>query len=165
MSRTKSRTGEHGDRDLGNHRHIDCDAIALRDTEGLEGIRCLLHLAQQIAICHGASVAWFSDPVEGHLLTTPSSYVAIDAVLGNVQLTIFKPLREGKVPLERLGKWRSPGKQFACLLGPKRHGVCRSPLVEVGLGVRPGSRRRIWCKGATLRLEGLNSLLLGQVAH
>ena len=74
-------TSEHGDRHLGDHRHVDGDAVALRYAERLQRIRSFLHLAQQIVVGNGATVAWLTDPVEGHLLAATGGNVTINAVL------------------------------------------------------------------------------------
>ena len=84
MCRAESGAGEHGDRHLGNHRHVDRDAVALGNAERLQCIGGLLYLAQQVVVGDGAAVARLADPVEGHLLTATGGNMAIDAVLRNV---------------------------------------------------------------------------------
>jgi hypothetical protein len=73
--------GEHGDRHLGDHRHIDRNTIAFGHAERLQRIRGLLHLTQEVVVGNGATVAWFADPVEGHLLPATSGNMAINTVL------------------------------------------------------------------------------------
>jgi hypothetical protein len=46
----ESRTGEHRDRDLGDHRHVDRDPVALPDAEAGEHVRGLLHVAVEIRV-------------------------------------------------------------------------------------------------------------------
>ena len=47
---TEPRTGEHGDGDLGNHRQIDGDPVALAHAERLQGIGALADALVQLAI-------------------------------------------------------------------------------------------------------------------
>ena len=78
---TETGAGEHGDRHLGDHRHVDGDAVALRHAERLQRIGRLLNFAQKVVVGNGATVAWLADPVEGHPLAPASRNVPIDAVL------------------------------------------------------------------------------------
>ena len=128
----KASAGEHGDRDLGDHRHIDRNAVALGHAERLQRVRGLLHLAQQVVVGNGAAVTWLADPVEGHLLAATSGNVAINAVLRNVELTVIEPLRKWGLPLQRFREWLSPGEEFACLLGPEGNRVGAGTLIEIG---------------------------------
>ena len=103
--------GEHGDRHLGDHRHINRHTVALGDAERLQRIGGLLYLAQQVVVGNGAAVARLTDPVKGDLLAKTSSDVAINAVLRNVELAIVKPLRKWQVPLQRFCEGLPPGQQ------------------------------------------------------
>ena len=73
--------GEHGDRHLRDHRHVDGDAVTLGDAERLECVGGLLNLAEEVVVGNGSTVARLADPVEGHLLTATGGNVAIDTVL------------------------------------------------------------------------------------
>ena len=157
--------GEHGDRHLRDHRHINGHAVALGDAERLQGVGGLLHLSQQIVVGHGATVARLTDPVEGDLLATASGNVPIDAVLRHVELTVIKPLREWELPLQGLREGRTPGQQFACLFGPEGNRIGSSAIVEIGAGIGCCCGCHVRREGESLRLEGFNPLLLRCVAH
>ena len=146
MRCAKTRTGEHGDRNLGDHRHVDCHSIALLHAKHLQGIRRLLHLAVEIVVSDRASVAWLAHPVERDALAAASGNMAVDAVLGNVQRAVGKPGGKWELPFEGLGERGSPGEQGARLVGPESLGVCRCLSVELCGSVRRGGHCGVWCE-------------------
>ena len=157
--------GEHGDRHLRDHRHVDGDAVAFRYAESLQRVRGLLHLAEQVVVGNGSAVARLADPVEGHLLTATGSNVAIDTILGNVQFAVIKPLRKGKLPLQGFGEGLPPGQQLACLLSPEGNRIGGGTLVEIGAGICCCGGCRVGWEGEPLSLEGFDPVLLWRVAH
>ncbi|MOA01592.1 hypothetical protein D3C78_1210090 [compost metagenome] len=77
--------------------------------------------------------------------------VTVDAVVGNVQLTIGKPLEERRIAVVQHGGERlAPGQQLACQIAPEagvvRFGKCGLGVVGVhagqgGLGTESVGRR------------------------
>ncbi len=134
--------GQHRDRQLGDHRHVDGDAVALLDAELLEGVRGLRDLPLQVGEGQRARVARLTDPVVGHLVAEPALHVPIDAVVGDVELPTREPLRERQVPLEgRLERLR-PVDPLACELRPEALEVAFGLVVEPGRCVGLGGELR-----------------------
>ena len=165
MRCTKARAGEHGDRNLGHHRHIDRHSIALLYAERLQGVRRLLHLAVEIVVGDRAAIAWLTHPVERDALTAASGNVAVDTVLGDVQRAVGKPGGKWELPFEGLGERGSPGEQGARLVGPEGLGICRCLSVELCGGVRRGGRGGVWREGEAFGLERLDPRPLLAVRH
>ena len=135
VRRPDPRTGQHRDRQLGDHRHVDGDPVAGLDAEFLERVGGLADLALEIAEGEGPGVARLADPVIGDLVAEPSLDVTVDAVVGDVQLAAGEPLGERQVPLEGLVERLRPVDAFARALRPE--------LFEVGLGLGVQVGRRI----------------------
>ena len=142
--------GEHRDRQLGDHRHVDRDPIAGPDAELLERVGGLADLALQVAEGERPGVARLADPVVGDLVAEAALDVAVDAVVADVQLATDEPLGERQLPfqgrLERLG----PVDPLARALRPEGLEVALGFLVQVGLGVGLGRERRIGREGPRL---------------
>ena len=133
--------GEHRDRQLRDHRHVDGDAVARLDAELLEGVGRLADLALEVAERQRSGVAWLADPVVGRLVAEAPLDVSIDAVVADVELAAGEPLRERQIPFERRRERRRPVELFA------------SPLRPEGLEIR--LRFRVKVGGAVgLRGEG-----------
>src|SRR4029078_2510817 len=78
--------GEHRDRELGDHRHVDRDPVALADPQLAERVRRLLALPQECGVGYRPGIAWLADPVVGDLVAESVRDVPLDAVLRDVQL-------------------------------------------------------------------------------
>ena len=63
-----ARAGEQGDGQLGRHAHVDGDAVALADAEGLEGVGEALHLGVQLGVGEAADLARLALPDDGGLV-------------------------------------------------------------------------------------------------
>ena len=63
VRRADAGAGQHRDRQLGDHRHVDADAVALGDAEALEDVGEALHLGVQVGVGDGAGVARLALPV------------------------------------------------------------------------------------------------------
>ena len=98
--------------------------------------------------------------MNGDLLAEPCGDVAIDAVLRNVQPPVREPLREGEVPLQRLGEGGAPGESFARLLRPEGNRVGGGFGVDRGADVGVSHRSGIWWEGEARRLKGFNRVVL-----
>src|SRR5581483_11096026 len=108
MRRTDSRTGQHGDRQFGSHAHVNCDAIAFFHAERLQNVSELLHLTVQLLISNRANVARFALPNNCGLVFPVCLHMAVEAIVGEINLSADEPLRP----------WIVPFKDFAPLLEP-----------------------------------------------
>ncbi len=160
VRRTEARAGEHRNRHLGDHRHVDRHAIALANAERLQRVRRLLYLAVQIVVGECAPITRLTDPVNRDLLTKPRGNVSVHAVLSNVQRAVGEPLGERQVPLQRLGEGGAPGESLTRLLRPEGNGVGGGFGVDSSADVRVGGRGGIGREGEACRLEGFNRVLL-----
>ena len=68
---SEARAGQHRDRQLRDHRHVDRDAIAGPDAQLLERVGRLADLAQEVGVGQRARVAGLADPVVGDLVAKP----------------------------------------------------------------------------------------------
>ena len=57
VRRADAGAGEHGDRHLGHHRHVDRDAVARLDAERLQDVGELAHLAVQLLVASASRVS------------------------------------------------------------------------------------------------------------
>ena len=114
--------GQHRDRQLGDHRHVDRDAIAGLDAELEQRIGGLAHLALEVGVGDRPGVAGLADPVIGDLVAEAALDVAVDAVVGDVELAADEPLRERQVPLERRVEVLDPVDALAGQPRPERLG-------------------------------------------
>ena len=133
--------GEHRDRQLGDHRHVDRDPVAGLDAELLERVGRLADLALEVAEGQRPGVARLADPVVGDLVAEAALDVPVDAVVGDVELAAGEPLRERQVPFERRLERRRPVEPLARPLRPERLEVGLGLGVEVGRARWPGRRR------------------------
>ena len=67
-----------------------------------------------------AGVARLALPVVGHLVAPAGLDVAVEAVVGHVELAADEPLGEGQVPLADRVATARPGEELAGLAGPER---------------------------------------------
>ena len=71
VRRTDAGARQHRHRQLGDHRHVDGDAVALLHAERLQRVGELLHLGEQVGIRDRARVAGLAFPVVGDLVAAP----------------------------------------------------------------------------------------------
>ena len=71
VGRADARAGEHRDGELGNHRHVEGDPIALLHTETLEHVREPAHLAVELPVGEHPGVAGLALPDDGSLVAAP----------------------------------------------------------------------------------------------
>ena len=73
--------GQHGDRQLGDHRHVDGDPVAPLDAEALEHVGEPADLVEQLGVGDGAGVARLALPVVRDLVAPAGLDVAVEAVV------------------------------------------------------------------------------------
>ena len=103
MRRADARAGLHRDHALDRHRHVDEDAVALPDAERTQAVREAADPLEQLPVSHlrhGAVVGLEDDR---DLLGIAVRDVAVEAVVGHIELPVLEPLVERRVRLvERL---------------------------------------------------------------
>src|ERR1051326_5216891 len=102
MRRTDAGAGEHCNWQFRRHAHVYGDTVALFHVQRLEDIGKLLDLAVELLISKRAYFAWFALPNDGGLVLTRSLHMPIEAVVGQVKLAAYKPLRPRMIVLEHL---------------------------------------------------------------
>ena len=127
VRRADPRAREHRDDDLGDHRQVDPDDVALLDAEVLQRVGEPLDVAEQIGVGDVALLALLAAPVERDAVAAAGLDVAVQAVVGGVQLAAGEPLVERRVGVvEDLGRLLEP-VQLLGLLDP--------PALPVALGL------------------------------
>jgi hypothetical protein len=125
---------EHCDRKADPHPHVDPDRRPLSHASCAETVRDAHDLLEQLrvrdgcAVVHGLAFEEVRDPVPEARLD-----VAVEAVVGDVQLPADVPLRVGRLPLEERGEVLEP--RHAIPSGPLPELLERN-LVDVRLSVR-----------------------------
>ncbi len=144
VDRPDAGDSEHcGDR-LGDHRHVDRDAVAVTDAQTLEHVGGPLDLVGQLGIGDAALVARLTLPQQCDAVAVAGLDVPVEAVVGDVELAVGEPLRERWVrPVQHLGE-RGVPVQAARLLGPEclTVGIRLRVQLRGADGVRGELRRR-----------------------
>ena len=134
VDRADARAGQHRHRDLGDHRQVDRDDVALGDAEVLQRVGELLDVAVQVGVGDVELLALLTAPVVGDTVAVAGLDVTVDAVVGDVELAADEPLRERRVrPVQDLVPLRVPVQRLGAL-GPEA-------LVVLGRLVDPRRRR------------------------
>ena len=91
--RADVRAREHRDRELGDHREIYADTVTLLDTALLEHVREAAYLVEHLLVGVGAARARLVRlPDDRELVAPPALDVAVETVVGDVELAPGKPL-------------------------------------------------------------------------
>ena len=90
-----ARAGQHGDRQFGNERQVDRDAVALLHAERLQDVRELAHLPVEVEVRERAALTGFAFPDERGLVAARPPDVAVDAVDADVEPAADEPFRVG----------------------------------------------------------------------
>ena len=112
VRRADAGAGQHGDGQLRRHAHVDRDAVALLDAERLQHVGELLHFAMQLLIGQDANFAGLALPDDRGFIFAPGRDVAVEAVVGEIDLAADEPFCPGTIPLENLVPLLEP-VQFA----------------------------------------------------
>ncbi len=120
VHRADAGDGEHRDDGLGDERHVDDHAVALLDAEVGQHVRGAVHLGGELRVGDAAGVAGGALEVDRDPVPVAGADVAVEAVLGDVELAVVEPPGErGVGPVERPGERCPPVQQAACLVGPE----------------------------------------------
>ena len=129
MGNPDAGAGEHCDRELEHHRHVDGDSVALFQAQALEHVGELLHFGEQFGVGHRDRVAGLTLPVERNLVAFAGLDVSVETVVRKVELATDEPFRERQLPLEHRVEILVPREQLTGLAGPEG--------LIVGLGLIP----------------------------
>jgi hypothetical protein len=91
--------GQHGYGQLRGHAHVDGDAITFADAQILESVRELLHFSPELLVGVGADFAGLTFPDQRGFILAGGLHVAIETVVGKIDLSADEPLGPGHVPL------------------------------------------------------------------
>ena len=126
VRRPDAGTGEHGDGQGRDKRHIQGHAIAGLYAEALEHVGKPRDFLMQLKVRDGLDLAGLAFPNDRCLVAPPGRKVPIEAVVGNIDLAADKPLGVRFLPVEYAVPLAKP-MQFLGLLCPK--------ALRVGCGI------------------------------
>ena len=86
VHRSDARAGQHGNRQLGTHAHVDGDTITRLDAQRLQHVGALVHFLKQLLIGERADFARLALPDDGGLVLAKGRDVTVEAVVGKVDL-------------------------------------------------------------------------------
>ena len=133
VRRADPRAREHRDDDLGDHRQVDPDDVALADAELLERVRSLCTSRVQLGVGDRALLALLAGPVERDPVAVAGLDVPVQAVVGHVEPAVGEPLVERRVRVVQHRRERLVPVQGSRLLGPEGVRVELGPRVERGV--------------------------------
>ena len=111
MHRTQPCTGQSRNRRLGNHRHINNDAVAFRNAMRLHHTGHGLDAVEQVAIAQrGAAIAQRAVMDKSSAPPMARRDMAIDTVKTAIHLAIQEPAIAGFIAREGLCRWACPIK-------------------------------------------------------
>ncbi len=147
--------GEHRHGQLGNHRHVNRDAIAATNAELAQRVGEAADVVEQLLVRDRPTVAGLAFIVVGDLVAASGANVTVQAVDRHVELSVAEPAGERLVPFQRRGEGLAPFER-ARPPGPKGEVILRGLFVNagacVGLLGKLGRRR----KAAVLFEEGFD---------
>ena len=141
--------GQHGHHDLGDHREVDPDHVALAHALRLERVGEPLHVGQEFGVGQVAFLTLLAPPVERDPVAPAGQHVPVQAVVGHVDGPVGEPGIKRRVAfVEHRGEWRLPVQPLARLLGPPGGGVGRRLFVyrrvcDLSAGGELGRRREL----------------------
>src|SRR4029450_5059810 len=148
MPRPDSRTGQHGNRCLGNVRQINDGAIAFFDLVPFQHVREAADFAMQLLIGERALVAGFAFPNYRSLIPPRPPEMSVQTISRNVQFPADEPFRERRLPFEDLLPRRAPD-QFLRFARPELGRLpdgfsIHSPILSQALDPRFTAESRWW---------------------
>lgn len=100
VNRTYTRTRQHRNRQIGNHRHVEAHAVAFGYALAFQHVGKLAHSLVQLCIADVLrGFVWMVRLENNRRLLRPRCQMAVNAVLGNVQLRTVKPLHLWRVEI------------------------------------------------------------------
>ncbi len=108
MRRADAGAGQHGNRQLRRHAHVDSNAVSFADAKILKNVGEFLHFLPELLVCKGANFAGFTLPNQCRLVLARRLHVAVQAVVGEIDLTADEPFGPGRFPLQNLVPFLEP---------------------------------------------------------
>src|SRR6266404_3569836 len=118
MRRANAGACQHGNRQLRGHAHVDGDAVSFADAKTLENIGELLHFLPELLVGIGANFAGLTFPNQRRFILAGRLHVAIQTVVGEIDLSADEPLGPRGFPLQNLVPLLEP-VQFLGGAGPE----------------------------------------------
>ena len=137
VDRADSRAGQHGVGRFGDHRHVDADPVALLHAAALQHIGQAADVAVQLAVGDVGGLGRVVAFPDDRDLLAALFQVAVDAVVGDVELAALEP---GRLALRQVAVvHRVPGlepvEEGLGLLAPEGFRVVYRLLVEALVGI------------------------------
>ena len=145
VNRADARAGQHRNRGLGHHRHVDDDAMSLLHAVALQHICKAAHLAMELLVSEHALLARLALPHDCRLRAARPVEVTVQAVLRDIELPADEPLCVRHLPIEHLLPRLLPG-EFLRFAREKFLGVLDA-LIPHLLVLRHGLDARLARKG------------------
>ncbi len=161
MDGPDARAGEHGDRRLGDHRHVDGDDVALLGAELLQHVGEAADFGVKLPIGDVPALFRVVALPQDRGLVAPRLQVAVEAVMGGVELAVVIPADmdvAGEAAVLHLGEGCEPVQSLA-LLPPEALGVVERLLIELAIAgvVDPRLLRPGRGNGDELSVHGISS--------
>ena len=118
MDGADSGARKHGNRGLGNQRHVNQDTVSFFNTVPLEDIGELADLPMKLTIGQNLFFPGLSFPDDRRLVGARGVKMTVQTVVGGVGLPSDKPLGERHFPIKNLIPFFEPMK-FPGLTGPE----------------------------------------------
>ncbi len=164
VGRADAGTRQHRHRQLRDHRHVDAHPVATLDAELAERVGEPADAGEELGVGDRPGVAALTLEVVRDLVAPSRLDMAVQAVVGDVQLAAEEPLGEGKVPLEDLVERAVPAHVLFRLLCPEGLGVGLCLVVEARIGdPRLGAELGARSERASLVEQGVDGSL--DLAH
>src|SRR5579863_2722461 len=129
VRRPDADAGQHGDRELRRHPHVDGDAIAFLYAERLQHVGAARNSREQLLVRERADFAWFAFPDEGGLVLAPGRHVPVETIVREIQFAAEEPFGPRHIPFEDLRPWLEPF-DFARDPAPEAFGIAVGLFVE-----------------------------------
>mmetsp|Transcript_5026 Transcript_5026/g.12823 ORF Transcript_5026/g.12823 Transcript_5026/m.12823 type:complete len:722 (-) Transcript_5026:224-2389(-) len=136
-----ARAGQHGGRQLGQHRHVDVHAVALLHPDGLEVVRNLADLVLELLVREGRAVGGLVPlPDDGGLVAAPLLDVPVEGVVGQVRGAAGEPAHAdgalgvavvvGEHVLRQVDRLLEVEPAVLDDVGPEALGISEGPVVH-----------------------------------
>jgi hypothetical protein len=141
VNRADPRTSLHRDDAFDRHRHVDQHPVALANAARLESIGEAADPVEQLAIRHPRHRAVVGLENHRQLIAQPGRHMPVEAVVGNVQLTVGEPAVERRLRfVEHFGERLVPADVLARQSRPVAGVIAFGFLTQRLIRGHPGNR-------------------------
>jgi hypothetical protein len=123
----------HRDRQLGDERQVQGDAVAPPHPQRFQDVRERADLTIQVPVRQGTPVTGLPFPDERRLVPARRAHVPVEAIGARIELAADEPLRVWRVPAQDLGPGLDPF-ELPGELRPERFRVPVGAVVDRGIG-------------------------------